>query len=147
MPPLFSGSTRKLMQTRLLIAPALLFASACATAGSQQTPARAVAVYYSVLEVPCDFEEIGTVSIRAEVMGGISHDEKMRHALGEAGAEVEGADAVLLPETVERGGARAGVIGGSPVSVTWVGQAIRLLPGTCGDSLTPVRVGLTSTSR
>jgi hypothetical protein len=88
--------------------------------------------------VPCRFEVIE----RVEAQGTVTvpptpgeQDRERRRLLGREGARV-GADAVLLPQGRAAVGTAVVAVRANQsrtITVDFVGDAIRLLPGTCRD--------------
>ena len=109
----------------------------CASSGGG-SGAETVPVYTRVQDIPCQYEVLETVRASGSIVRGSPGAFQMARAraLGRAGARVE-ADAVFVPppDPEDRGTARRREIGNEPIEpilVTFVGQAIRFIPGTCG---------------
>ena len=123
-----------------LLGAILLFGCASSGGGSG---AETVPVYTRADQIPCQYEVLETV--RASGLYDITTPGAFKmaqaRALSRAGARVE-ADAVFVPppDPGERG-RRMEITGrvvpldkpiNAPIPVTFMGQAIRFIPGTCG---------------
>ena len=105
----------------------------CASSGGG-SGAETVPVYTRAHHIPCQYEVLeivrasGTVVLTSPVA---VRERAQARALGRAGARV-GADAVFVPPPdPDVGVARRREITDEPILVTFVGQAIRFIPGTC----------------
>ena len=105
----------------------------CASSGGG-SGAETVPVYTRAQDIPCQYEVLETVRASGSVvqtMPGVFERAQAR-ALGRAGARVE-ADAVFARPPR---GTRRPIDANEPISVsvtvTFVGQAIRFIPGSCG---------------
>ncbi len=103
----------------------------CASSGGG-SGAETVPVYTRADQIPCQYEVLETVraygSYDFRIHGAF--EMAQARALGRAGARVE-ADAVLVPPP-DWSTARRREVTNEPIPVTFVGQAIRFIPGTCG---------------
>ena len=118
---------------------ATMLVAGCASSGGSGDGPSTVPVFANESEVPCRFEvnervvAEGTVTIppdRGE------HEREQRRLLGREGARM-GADAVLLPQG--RVAVATAVVAvpanqTTTIPITFGGDAIRYLPGTCRDS-------------
>ena len=110
----------------------------CASSGGPGDGPSAVPVYASESEVPCRFEVIERVEAQGMVTVPPTPGEQERERsrlLGREGARV-GADAVLLPQ--RRTGVGTAVVAvpvnrTATITIDFVGDAIRFLPGACRD--------------
>ncbi len=105
----------------------------CASSGGG-SGAETVPVYTRADQIPCQYEVLETVrapgSFDITIHGAF--EMAQARALGRAGARVE-ADAVFVPPPdVPEGFAVRREVTNEPILVTFVGQAIRFIPGTCG---------------
>ena len=127
------------MRLRIASAVMMMTLLACASSGTSAGGPSTVPVYAAEAEVPCRFEVIQRVEAEATLSLTPSvrddQDRERRRLLGREGARV-GADAVLLPQT--RNPVGNAVVAVNPnqattITVDFVGDAIRFLPGTCRD--------------
>ncbi len=109
---------------------------ACASSGTSSDGPSTVPVYEVASEVPCRYEVVERVeaawTMRIPPAPGEQDRERAR-LLGREGARV-GADAVLLPQNPTPVGSTRVAVGPgqtTTIPVTFVGDAIRFLPGTC----------------
>jgi hypothetical protein len=116
-----------------------LVAMGCASAGAApgaEEGREPVPVYARESDVPCRFENVQTVRGSASVTSYEEFAREREKVLAREGARV-GADAVLLPASEERRGvavtARVGPGGVQrlPTQISFEGQAIRFVEGTC----------------
>ena len=121
------------MNTRV---PLAAFAFGCASSGGGDDPPP-VQVYAATDELPCEYEVIQTVSGSSSRSTGGSQSRYVSiraDILGRAGADV-GADAVIAAElpvgTQRRGVSRSGDLPPPPPRISYSGEAIRFIPGTC----------------
>ncbi len=107
----------------------------CASSGGG-SGAETVPVYTRADQIPCQYEVLETVrasgSYDITIHGAF--EMAQARALSRAGARVE-ADAVFAPPPED--GRRGRMVAlnaptNAPIPVTFVGQAIRFIPGTCG---------------
>jgi hypothetical protein len=110
--------------------------AACASSGTSSEGPSTVPVYAVESEVPCRYEVLERVeaewTMRLPPSPG-EQDRERRRLLGREGARV-GADAVLLPQGRNAVGSTVAAVrpgGTTLIPVTFVGDAIRFLPGTC----------------
>ena len=102
----------------------------CASSGGG-SGAETVRVYTRAEDIPCQYEVLQTVRASGQIVRAPGAFERAQaRALGRAGARVE-ADAVLVPPP-DWSTARRREVTNEPISVRFVGQAIRFIPGTCG---------------
>ena len=119
-----------MISTRAQLTPLAAFVLGCASGGGgNDLPP--VQVFASTEELPCEYEVVETVSGSSSRRSSSMADyERIRDdVLGRAGADI-GADAVIAPTVrvvIGDGGRRRT----APPLLSFTGEAIRFIPGTC----------------
>jgi hypothetical protein len=124
------------MRSASALTAAIVFAG-CASSGSSGSSA--VPVYATESEVPCRFQIIERIEVQGSIAVPPSPGEserERRRLLGREAASL-GADAVLLPQSRTAVGTAVVAVPANQtttITVDFVGDAIRFLPGTCREA-------------